>query len=238
MRRVRAAGERGHANHGWLDTWHSFSFADYRDAEHDSFGVLRVLNEDRVAPGAGFATHGHRDMEIVTWVLSGALEHRDSLGNGSVIRPGDVQRMSAGRGIMHSEKNPSPTEPVHLLQIWILPDRAGLDPGYEQRQVDAAAITNVLRLVASRDGRDGSVVVHQDVALHVARLNPGVSVGGAIGADRAVYLHVARGEVDCGSHVLGAGDALKVESESTLDVTAVTPSELLWFDLPAPPTAR
>ena len=167
---IRHGAERGHANHGWLDTYHTFSFADYHDPRHMGFSVLRVINEDVVAPGQGFPTHPHRDMEIITWILEGALEHQDSLGTGSVIRPGEVQRMSAGSGIRHSEFNPSPAEAVHLLQIWILPNQQGVTPSYEQTRFDDAELANRLRLVASPDGQDGSVTIHQNARVYAARL--------------------------------------------------------------------
>src|SRR5713101_4242056 len=171
MMRIRKANERGHANHGWLDTYHTFSFADYHDPEYMGFRSLRVINEDRVAPGQGFGTHPHRDMEIITYILEGSLEHKDSMGNGSVIRPGDVQRMSAGTGVTHSEYNPSKTETLHLLQIWILPDRRGHTPGYEQKEIGGAEKRGQLRLIASPDGRDGSVSIHQDARLYAGIVN-------------------------------------------------------------------
>jgi redox-sensitive bicupin YhaK (pirin superfamily) len=189
--RVRPSAERGHANHGWLDTRHTFSFADYRDPRHMGFRDLRVINEDRVQPSQGFATHGHRDMEIVTWVLSGALEHSDSLGNGSVIRPGDAQRMSAGTGVTHSEYNHSADELVHFLQIWILPERAGLPPSYEQRHFSEDERRNRLRVIAARDGRDGAVTIHQDVAIHAALLDAGAELEHAVAPRRHAWLQVA-----------------------------------------------
>src|SRR5262252_4566222 len=192
---VRPAAERGIANFGWLDSRHSFSFGHYYDPKHMGFGTLRVINEDRVEPGKGFDTHGHRDMEIVSYVLEGALAHKDSLGTGSVIRPGDVQRMSAGTGIRHSEFNHSKTDPVHFLQIWILPERDGLTPSYEQKTFDERAKRGGFRLVGSRDGRDGSVTIHQDVDLYAAILADGESVSHAFAADRRGWLQVARGSV-------------------------------------------
>src|SRR5690349_23917567 len=192
---VRPSEERGKANHGWLDSRHTFSFADYRDPRHMGFGALRVINEDRVAPGAGFPRHPHRDMEIVSYVLGGALEHKDSIGTGSVIRPGDVQRMSAGTGIVHSEFNASPTDPVHFLQIWIIPDRVGLPPGYEQKSFAVEEKRNRLRLVASGDGRDGSVTVHQDVSLYASLLDPGGTARLDVADDRHLWVQVAFGDV-------------------------------------------
>ena len=196
MLEVRKANERGHADHGWLRSFHSFSFADYYDPRHMGFGPLRVINEDRVQPGKGFGTHGHRDMEIVSYVLEGALEHKDSIGNGSVIRPGDVQRMSAGTGVRHSEFNPSPRELVHFLQIWIEPSVAGIAPGYEEKHFDAASKRGRLRLVASPDGRDGSVKIHQDAYLYAALLDGAERVAHAVAPGRRIYVHVARGKVD------------------------------------------
>jgi hypothetical protein len=229
--RVRPSGERGHADHGWLDTRHTFSFADHRDPRHMGFRDLRVINEDRVAPSQGFATHGHRDMEIVTWVLAGALEHRDSLGNGSVIRPGDAQRMSAGTGVTHSEVNPSAEEPVHLLQIWILPERAGLPPSYDQRHFAEAERRNRLRLVAARDGRDGAVTLHQDAAIHAALLDAGAEVERALAPGRHAWLQVARGAVDLNGVRLAAGDGAAASDEPRLRIAAREPCELLLIDL-------
>src|SRR3970040_3025505 len=193
MIQLRKAEDRGHANHGWLDSWHTFSFADYHDPRHMGFSALRVINEDRVQPGAGFPTHGHRDMEIISYVLEGALEHQDSLGNGSVIRPGDVQRMSAGTGVTHSEDNASHTEPVHLLQIWIRPNQRGLVPEYEQKELPETARRSRLCLVASPDGCDASLTIHQDAFLYVTLLGRGESVTHALAPGRSAYLHVARG---------------------------------------------
>jgi redox-sensitive bicupin YhaK (pirin superfamily) len=229
---IRRSQDRGRGEHGWLDSRHTFSFADYRDPRFMGFSVLRVINEDRVAPGAGFATHPHRDMEILTWVLEGALEHRDSLGNGSVIRPGEMQRMSAGTGVTHSEYNHSRETPVHFLQIWILPEQTGLEPGYEQRRFEWSGASGGLRLVASRDGRDGSVTVHQDAALYVARLAPGERARLALEPGRRAWAQVARGAVELGSHALAAGDGAALRDARALELTAREPAEVLVFDLP------
>lgn len=228
---LRKAAERGGFDLGWLDTKHTFSFGEYHDPEHMGFRSLRVINDDRVAPGEGFPTHGHRDMEIITYVLAGALEHEDSLGTGSVIRPGEVQRMTAGAGIQHSEHNPSRTEPLHLLQIWILPERRGLTPGYEQKAFPAAERQDRLRLVASRDGRDGSVTVHQDVALHAGLLDAGARVEHPLAAGRHAWVHVATGKVRLGEQVLEAGDGVAVSNEQRVVLEGVEPSEVLVFDL-------
>lgn len=230
MIQLRRSRERGHANHGWLDTWHTFSFADYHDPAHMGFSVLRVLNEDFVAPDKGFPTHPHRDMEIVTWILEGALEHKDSLGSGSVIRPGDAQRMSAGTGIRHSEFNPSKNEPVHLLQIWLLPNKLGGAPGYEQTRFDDAALANRLCLIASPDGRDGSVTIHQDARVYAARLN-GAEVTHALAPKRRAWVQVARGEVMLNGQRLAAGDGAAVENATKLQL-AGQGAEFLLFDLP------
>jgi redox-sensitive bicupin YhaK (pirin superfamily) len=229
----RPAGQRGHTRIDWLDSRHTFSFGEYRDPAHMGFRALRVLNEDRVRPGQGFGTHGHSDMEIVTWVLSGALAHRDSLGTGSTIRPGEVQRMSAGTGIRHSEYNASREEDVHFLQIWLLPERADLAPGYEQRALDLDARPGAWVLAASRDGRDGSVTVHQDAALWVTRLPAGARAEHALAPGRYAWLQVARGAVSVneGAATLVAGDGLATSGERALAVAASEPSELLLFDL-------
>jgi len=226
---VRRGAERGQARHGWLESYHSFSFADYFDPAHMGFGALRVINEDRVAPSQGFPTHGHRDMEIISYVLEGALEHQDSIGNGSVIRPGDVQRMSAGTGIRHSEFNASRTEPVHFLQIWVTPEQAGLAPGYEQKHFGSSEFDGRLRLIASRDGREGSVTIHQDVRLYAGRLN-----GGALEfpADRArrYWLQVVRGVVILNGQRLVAGDGAGITGEQALQIDGES-AEFLLFDL-------
>ncbi len=233
MINVRRAAERGTANFGWLDSRHTFSFGDYYDPAHMGFGPLRVINEDRVRPGQGFGTHGHRDMEIISYVLEGALEHKDSIGTGSVIRPGEVQIMSAGTGIRHSEFNHSQAEPVHFLQIWVVPDRAGLAPRYEQKSFPAADKRARLRLVGSADGREGSVLIHQDVALFVALLDTGAQVRHALRAGRRAWLQVARGAVAMNGQDLEASDGAAIEGEPALSVSAKTDgAEILVFDLP------
>ena len=229
---VRHAAERGTANFGWLDSRHTFSFGDYHDPEQMGFGALRVINEDRVSPGQGFGTHGHRDMEIISYVLEGALEHKDSIGTGSVIRPGDVQIMSAGTGIRHSEFNHSKTEPVHFLQIWVVPDRQGIAPRYEQKTFPDADKRGRLRLVGSSDGRDGSVVIHQDAKIFAALLNTGDEVTHALPHERRAWLQVVRGTVAMNGQELLTGDGAAVEDEPTLTVTAkLDGTEILVFDL-------
>jgi len=227
----RAADERGHFDHGWLQTYHTFSFADYHDPDHMGFRHLRVINEDYVRPGMGFPTHGHRDMEIVTCVLEGALEHRDSLGNGSVIRPNDVQRMTAGTGVRHSEFNASKSEPVHLLQIWIMPARAGLAPGYEQKTIAEKDKRGALRLIASPDGDDGSVTINQDVRLSASVLQPGEKVAYDLPRGRFAWLQVARGAVTLNGQTLVHGDGAAVSDETSLGIAATASSEILLFDL-------
>lgn len=231
MMRIRRSGDRGHFDHGWLDTFHTFSFADYHDPVHVRFRALRVMNEDRVAPGSGFGTHPHRDMEIVTLVLSGALEHQDSMGNGSVIRPGELQRMTAGTGVTHSEANPSKSEPVHLYQIWLYPERKGLDPGYEQKVFPEAGRSGQWQLVASRDGRAGSLTVHQDADLYRAALAPGETLEHPTRPGRGLWLQVLSGAVTANGELLAAGDGLAVEDEATLTVRADADAEVLLFDL-------
>lgn len=231
MLTIRRAPDRGHANHGWLDSSHTFSFADYHDPEHMGFRALRVINEDRVQPGRGFGTHPHRDMEIISYVLDGGLEHRDSMGNGSVIRPGDVQRMSAGTGVAHSEFNASKTEPVHFLQIWLLPRARGLAPGYEQKTFARAEQDGRLRLVASPDGRDGSVTIHTDASLSAGRFTAGQSAELALAPDRHGWVHVARGKVRVNGHELAAGDALALSQESAVRIEGIADGEVLVFDL-------
>ena len=231
MKQIRRAIDRGHFDHGWLKTYHSFSFAEYQDPDHMGFSSLRVINDDVVQPGKGFGTHGHRDMEIITYILDGALEHKDSMGNGSVIRPGDVQRMSAGRGVMHSEFNPSASERVHLLQIWIQPDKAGGDPGYEEKHFDAESKQGRLRLVASRDGREGSVKVQQDVSIYAALLDGPARIEHALAGGRHAYLHVARGRVTVNGERLDGGDALKLSGEAKVTLESAAQAELLLFDL-------
>jgi redox-sensitive bicupin YhaK (pirin superfamily) len=231
MIRPRPAAERGHVDHGWLDARHTFSFASYRDPAHMGFRALRVINEDRVQPGRGFGTHPHADMEIITYVISGALQHRDDLGNGSVIRPGDLQRMSAGTGVTHSEFNASPTEIVHLLQIWILPERAGLAPSYEERHFPEEERRGRLRLVASRGGRDGSLRLHRDVDLHASLLAAGAEVMLPLRPDRHAWLQMIRGTVDLNGTRLEAGDGAAVSDERELAIRAAAAAELLVFDL-------
>jgi redox-sensitive bicupin YhaK (pirin superfamily) len=231
MIRVRKASERGHFDHGWLDTYHTFSFARYYDPRHVGFRALRVINDDRVAPGRGFGTHGHQDMEIVTYVLDGALEHRDSLGTGSTIRPGELQRMTAGTGITHSEFNPSPTEPVHLYQIWLLPERKGLEPSYEQKAFPEEERRNRLRLVASPDGHGGSLSIRQDARLFVASLFEGQEVAHELTPGRHAWLQVLRGGVSLNGSTLSAGDGAAVSAESDLTIRADGSSEVLLFDL-------
>ena len=229
---IRRSQERGHAQHGWLDSFHSFSFADYYDAEHMGFGALRVINEDRVAPGQGFGTHGHRDMEIVSYVLEGGLAHKDSMGNGSVIRPGDVQRMSAGTGVRHSEYNASPDEPVHFLQIWIEPDRRGVAPSYEEKRFEPESKRGRLRLIASPDGREGSVTLHQDASIYATLLDGTESAVFTQRAGRRTYVHVVKGEVAVNGEALAAGDAIKLAGEGRVALDAARAAEVLLFDLP------
>ena len=229
--KIRRANERGLAEHGWLRSYHTFSFADYHDPAHMGFRALRVINEDRVAAGKGFGRHPHQNMEIISYVLEGELEHQDSMGNGSVIRPGDVQRMSAGTGVTHSEANPSRDRPVHFLQIWIMPDRGGHAPGYEQRAFPPAERQGRLRLVASGDGREGSVSVHQDVSLYAGLFAPGESASVALGRGRHAWVHVARGAVELNGARLEAGDAAAIDEAGPLSVTGREPSEVLVFDL-------
>jgi hypothetical protein len=228
---VRKAQERGHARHGWLESFHTFSFAGYHDPEQMGFRDLRVINEDRVQPERGFGTHSHRDMEIVSYVLAGALAHEDSLGTGSVIRPGDVQRMSAGSGVSHSEFNHSASELVHFLQIWILPEREGLPPSYEQKHFPAAQRTGSLRLVASPDGRDGSIRIHQDVELYATLLGTGDAVEHALRPGRHAWLQVARGSCELNGVPLEAGDGAAVSGETSLHIRGSGGAELLLFDL-------
>jgi redox-sensitive bicupin YhaK (pirin superfamily) len=232
MLQIRRSHERGLAEHGWLHSRHSFSFAEYFDPEHMGFGPLRVINEDRVAPGQGFGTHGHQDMEILSYVLDGALEHKDSLGTGSVIRYGDVQRMSAGRGVRHSEFNHSATEPVHFLQIWIMPKFRGIEPSYEERHFDADSKRGKLRLIASPDGREGSVRIHQDASVYASILDGDTALEHALGTDRLGYVHVARGAATVNGVGLEAGDALKLKGEDRVHISQGRDAEFLLFDLP------
>ena len=232
MADIRRAAERGYADHGWLKSYHSFSFAEYFDPQHVEFGPLRVINEDRVVPGAGFGTHGHRDMEIISYVLEGELAHKDSTGTSSVIRPGDVQRMSAGRGVMHSEFNHAPNEVTHFLQIWIEPRHRGIDPGYEQKHFDAAGKRGRLRLLASENGRDGSVTVHADAALYAGLLDGAESAQLTLDPRRLAYVHVARGKLRVNGVELSQGDAAKLDGESSLRLDHGQGAEVLVFDLP------
>jgi quercetin 2,3-dioxygenase len=229
---TRRAAERGKANFGWLDSRHTFSFGHYHDDAHMGFGPLRVINEDRVTPGAGFDTHGHRDMEILSYVLEGELAHKDSIGTGSVIRPGEVQRMSAGTGIRHSEFNSSRDAPVHFLQIWIEPERNGLAPGYEQKAFPPEERRGRLRLVASRDGAQGSITVHRDVALYAALVAPGDRLRHALAQTRAAWLQVTRGAVTVNGSLLRAGDGAAIDGESETAVDGKEDGEVLLFDLP------
>ena len=231
---LRPAQERGTAYFGWLDSRHTFSFGEYFDPNHMGFGNLRVINEDKVTPGQGFGTHGHRDMEIISYVLEGALEHKDSIGTGSIIRPGDVQRLSAGTGIMHSEYNASKTEPVHFLQIWILPERKGIAPGYEQKSFTEAEKRGGLRLVGSRNGRNGSITIHQDVDLYAATLHEGDEVNHAFANGRVAWLQVAQGSVQVNEQTLAAGDGAAISDESLLTLRgAASRAEVLLFDMAA-----
>ena len=227
----RDRGARGHARHGWLESFHTFSFGSYHDPAQVGFRMLRVINEDRVIPGAGFPEHGHRDMEILSYVLEGALEHKDSLGTGSVIRAGDLQRMSAGTGVRHSEYNASKTEPVHFLQIWILPAQAGAAPGYEQKSFAAADRRNALILAAAPGGAEGAVTLNQEARLHLARLESGRSVEHSLATGRGAWLQIARGLVALNGTEMREGDGAAVENESRLHVEALTDAEILLFDL-------
>jgi hypothetical protein len=230
---VRPAEERGLANLGWLNSRHSFSFGHYYDPQHMGFGPLRVINEDRVSPGGGFDTHGHRDMEIISYVLDGALEHKDSIGTGSVIRPGDVQRMSAGTGVHHSEFNHSQTAPVHFLQIWLMPEQEGLKPSYEQKNFAASEKQGKLRLIVSPDGRDGSLTIHQDTAIFASVLKEGEQVTHTLKPDRKAWLQVVRGSLDLNGQWLRTGDGASVEDAPTLTIAAHSDAtEILLFDLP------
>jgi redox-sensitive bicupin YhaK (pirin superfamily) len=231
MDELRLARERGHAEHGWLDSWHSFSFADYYDPHHMGFSALRVINEDRVQPGRGFGTHGHRDMEIISYVLEGSLGHRDSMGTGSTIRPGDVQRMSAGTGVMHSEFNHEPQGVTHFLQIWIEPGVRGIAPSYEQKHYSEADKRGRLRVIASPDGRDGSVTIHQDALLFAGLFDGAEQARYRLEGGRKGYVHVARGRVDVNAHRLSAGDALKSDG-GELVIERGEGAEVLVFDLP------
>jgi redox-sensitive bicupin YhaK (pirin superfamily) len=228
---IRPSEERGHANHGWLVTYHTFSFASYRDPNHTRFRALRVMNEDWVAPGKGFGTHPHDNMEIVTYVLEGALEHRDSMGNGEVLRPGEFQRMSAGTGITHSEFNPSMSEPVHLYQIWLFPEKRGIEPSYEQKSFDAAERRNRLRLVASRDAAEGSLLIHQDARIYLATLETAAQLSHDLADSRRAWLQVLRGNVNMNGHDLKTGDGAAVSDEPQLTIQAQNDAEIMLFDL-------
>jgi quercetin 2,3-dioxygenase len=230
---VRPAAERGHAQHGWLDSWHSFSFADYYDPKHVHFGPLRVINEDRVQPGQGFGTHSHADMEIISYVLSGKLEHKDSMGTGSIIRPGDVQRMSAGRGVQHSEFNPSRSEAVHFLQIWIIPDVRGIAPEYEQRAIPESEKRGRLRLIASRTGADDALRIHQNVRVLGGLFTGPEQAKYALGAGRLGYVHMARGSASVNGTRLRPGDGALLRAEDQAAIADGDNAELLLFDLPA-----
>jgi quercetin 2,3-dioxygenase len=232
MNTLRRSNERGYADHGWLKSYHSFSFADYHDPQHVHFGPLRVINEDRVVPGAGFGTHGHQNMEIISYVLEGELEHKDSMGNGSIIRPGDVQRMSAGRGVRHSEFNPSRNNSVHFLQIWIIPNVRDIEPSYEEKRYTAEEKRGRLCLIASPDGSDGSVMIHQDARVYAGLFNGMESVQFAVQSGRSCYVHLARGQLTVNGSVLNAGDALMLTADSQLKLEAGTSAEALVFDLP------
>lgn len=232
MIHIRKSNERGRTKIDWLDSRHTFSFGDYYDPAMMGFSVLRVINEDRVVGGGGFPTHGHRDMEIVTWVLEGALEHRDSIGNGSVIRPGDAQRMSAGRGIRHSEFNASANDPVHLLQIWLLPAKAGIDPGYEQRNFPESTRRGQFRIVASPDGTEGSITIHQDSRMYDGVFAAGETATHKISVGRRAYLHVARGSIEANGLAMAEGDGAAIEKEDGLALKAQSSSEVVLFDLP------
>jgi quercetin 2,3-dioxygenase len=229
---TRLGRDRGHARHGWLDSFHSFSFAGYHDPAHMGFGPLRVINEDRVEPGMGFGAHSHRDMEIISYVLEGALAHRDSIGNGSTLTPGQVQRMSAGTGVTHSEYNASDRDRVHFLQIWIEPDRRGVAPSYEEKTFDAAAKRGKLRLIASPDGAEGSVTIHQDARLYAGLFDTAESARFDVAPGRRAYVHLVRGELEVNGEKLEAGDALKISNEGQVRLANGRDAEVLLFDLP------
>lgn len=229
---IRKAGDRGHANHGWLDSYHTFSFGNYYDPRHMGISNLRVINDDTVAPGGGFATHGHKDMEIISYVLEGALEHKDSMGNGSVIRPGDVQRMSAGTGVTHSEYNHSTSETVHFLQIWLQPNAMGVEPSYDQRYFPVEERRGRWVLLVSPDGRNGSIATHQDALMFGTLLTPGEDLEYRFDSDRQGYLHLARGQVQVGNIILIQGDGLKIEAHELLELKGIEDAEILLFNLP------
>ena len=232
MNQIRRSNERGYADHGWLKSFHSFSFANYFDPEHVEFGPLRVINEDRVAPGQGFGTHGHRDMEIISYVLSGELAHKDSMGNGSTIRPGDVQRMSAGSGVLHSEFNPSKDQPVHFLQIWIQPNQQRIEPSYEEKRFSSEEKRGRLRVIASPNRTDGSVLIHQDTTVYAGLFNGDEQAVLQVNPGRRVYVHVARGSIVGNGTKLTAGDALKLSDTTELTLNGGQDAEVIVFDLP------
>jgi redox-sensitive bicupin YhaK (pirin superfamily) len=232
MKEIRRSEDRGFADHGWLRSYHTFSFADYYDEEHIEFGPLRVINQDRVHPGKGFGAHSHRDMEIISYVLEGALEHKDSLGNGSIIRPGDVQRLSAGTGVRHSEFNPSKTEGVHFLQIWIQPNRQNLAPSYEERHFDVAERRGRLRLICSADRLQDSVLIHQDAKVYAGLFDGEETAALSVASDRRLYVHVARGGITVSGVALREGDGLKLQQERGLNLSQGMGAEVLVFDLP------
>ncbi len=232
MNEIRRSSDRGYADHGWLQSFHTFSFADYFDPKHVEFGPLRVINEDRVKAGAGFGTHGHRDMEIISYVLSGELAHKDSMGNGSTIRPGDVQRMSAGTGVRHSEFNPSSSEPVHFLQIWIHPDRQGIEPSYEEKRFSPDEKRGRLRLIASPDNSEGSVLIHQDARVYAGLFDGAETTTLTVKPGRRIYVHVASGSISANGDVLNTGDALKLTEAEQLVLEKGRQAEVLVFDLP------
>lgn len=232
MVNIRPSASRGYVHHGWLESYHSFSFAGYYDPAHMGFSVLRVINDDKVAPANGFGMHGHQDMEIITYMLAGELRHQDSMGNGSVIRAGDVQRMTAGTGVRHSEMNASTQSTAHLLQIWIIPETNGLPPGYEEKTIPLAEKQNQWRLIASRDARNHSLLVHQDLSLYTTVLEAGKQLPLNVEGDRYAYMHVARGSVKVNGQSLQEGDALMIDATASLVLDAVVESEVLWFDLP------
>ncbi|HJW52922.1 MAG TPA: pirin family protein [Burkholderiaceae bacterium] len=232
MMSIRRSAERGYADHGWLKSFHSFSFAEYHDPDHTGFGPLRVINEDRVAPGMGFGTHGHRDMEIISYVLDGELAHRDSIGNGSVIRPGDVQRMSAGSGVMHSEFNHAKSQTTHFLQIWIQPDQTGIAPSYEEKRFEDADKRGRLRLIASPDGAEGSVLIHQDARVYSGLFDGDESAVLALAPGRRAYVHIARGSIVVDGAALATGDAAKLTDAREITLSRGDAAEVLVFDLP------
>jgi redox-sensitive bicupin YhaK (pirin superfamily) len=232
MNAIRRSSERGYADHGWLKSFHTFSFADYFDPEHVEFGPLRVINEDRVQPGMGFGTHGHRDMEIISYVLAGELAHKDSMGNGSTIRPGDVQRMSAGTGVRHSEFNPSASEPVHFLQIWIQPSETGIEPSYEEKRFDAVQKRGRLRLIASPNRSEGSVLIHQDAQVYAGLFNGAEAASLNVAPGRRLYVHVARGDVTVNAVALSTGDAIRYTDVTSLRIDNGREAEVIVFDLP------